>query len=165
VQPRGCIYFAQNLADARVNMYGLSSQYRQPKNVSMSRDLAQQIVERSLYGKVVVAAKNPASLLSAVRKQWMRIIRLTMIERSRTLKADRIMQLTNELHRLRSLKFAVGRVDEVSCNVLFATADDLVRLAPACSTLFVTYDFPREYLHLMTSWMPQSSLVVFYGQR
>ncbi len=146
-------------------MYGLSSQYRQPKNISISRDLAQQIAERSLYGMVVVAAEKPVSSLSAVRKQWMRIIRLTMIERSRTLKAERIMRLTNELHRLRSLKFATGRVDEVSCNVLFATADNLARLAPACSTLFVTYDFPREYLHLMTSWMPRNSLVVFYGQR
>jgi len=142
-------------------VYGLSSQYRQPKNVSLSRDLAQQIAERSLYGKVVVAAEKPVVLLSSVRKQWMRIIRLTMIERSRTLKADRIMQNTNELHRLRSLKFAVGHADEVSCNVLFASADDLARLAPACSTLFVTYNFPREYLHLMTSWMPRSSLVVF----
>lgn len=145
-------------------MYGLSSQYRQPKSVSISRDLAQQIAERSLYGKIVVAANNPMSSLSAVRKQWMRIIRLTQIERARTLKAERIIQLTNEVNRLRSLKFGVGFADEVDCNVLFATADDLARLAPACSTLFITYDFPREYLHLMTSWMPRSSLVVFYAK-
>ena len=146
-------------------MYGLSSQYRQPKSVSISRDLAQQIAERSLYGKIVVAASNPISSLSAVRKQWMRIIRLNQIERARTLKAERIMQLTNEINRLRSLKFGVGFADEVNCNVLFATADDLARLAPACSTLFVTYDFPREYLHLMTSWMSPNALVVIYGQK
>lgn len=145
-------------------MYGLSSQYRQPKSLSLSRDLAQQIAERSLYGKVVVAANNPISSLSAVRKQWMRIIRLTQIERARTLKTERIMQLANEVNRLRSLKFGVGFADESDFNVLFATANDLARLAPACATLFVTYDFPREYLHLMTSWMPRSSLVVFYAK-
>lgn len=130
----------------------------------MSRDLAQQIAERSLYGRIVVAASNPISSLSAVRKQWMRIIRLVQIERARTLKTERIMQLTNEINRLRALKFGVGFADEADCRVLFATADDLARLAPACSTLFITYDFPREYLHLMTSWMPRSSLVVFYGK-
>lgn len=128
----------------------------------MSRDLAQQIAERSLYGKVVVAASNPISSLSAVRKQWMRIIRLTQIERARTLKAERIMQLTYEVNRLRSLKFGVGFANEVDCNVLFATADDLMYLAPPCSTLYVTYDFPREQLYLMTSWMPANGLVVFY---
>lgn len=146
-------------------MYGLSTQYKQLKNASLSRDLAENIAERSAYGQVVIAASKPLSSLSAVRKQWVRMIYLLRVERSRTLKADRIIQLTNEINRMRALKFRAGCADEFNWNVLFATAQDLARLAPECATLYVTYDFPKEYLHLMASWMPRHSLVVFYGKR
>lgn len=147
-----------------VIMDGLLIEYR-ACTTSLSRDLARQIQERSLYGKIVVAAKNPISSLSTVRKQWLQILRSTQIERARTLNQKRISELTHEFARLQTMVFSMKATNEPSRkDVIFATADELARVAPACSTLFVTYDFPREQLHLMTSWMPSSCLVVIYEQ-
>lgn len=144
-------------------MHGLSIEHRNPQNIARSRDLARHIMERSLYGKVVVVANNPNSALSAMRKQWVYLLNRLQIDRARTLKTERIYRLSHELVRLRSLTFSAKAKDAMQgCGIVFATADDLMYLAPPCITLYVTYDFPREQLHLMTSWMPANGLVVFY---
>lgn len=147
-------------------MHGLNLERRNVENISLSRDLAQHIVERSVYGRIVVAAESPISSLSAVRKQWVRILRQVYIERARTLKPDRIRQLAYELNRLQKVEFSAKPADAIdSCGVVFATANDLAQLAPDCTTLYVTYDFPKEWLYLMTSWMRLNGLVVMYGQK
>lgn len=147
-------------------MHGLSVEYRNPMHASRSRDLAQDIARRSIHGRVVVVAEKPIVCLSAVRKQWVRIIRRTHIERARTLNKQRINELSYELVRLQEIGFSAKTADVLhSQDVLFATADDLARLAPACSVLYVTYAFPKEKLYLMTSWMPRNGLVVIYGQK
>lgn len=147
-------------------MHGLNLERRNVENISLSRDLAQHIVERSLHGRIVVAAENPISSLSAVRKQWVRILRRVYIERARTLKSDRVRQLTYELSRLQKVEFSAKTAHAMDgCDVVFATANDLAQLAPDCTTLYVTYDFPKEWLYLMTSWMGLNGLVVTYGQR
>ena len=145
-------------------MNNLSVLHRSPRSVPLSRDLAEHIVERSVYGRVVVAADNPVNMLSTVRKQWVRILRRLNVERARTLNHKTISDLSYELVRLQEMDFSAKAADAMeSCSVVFATADDLARIAPECPTLYVTYEFPREKLYLMTSWMPRNALVVIYG--
>lgn len=147
-------------------MHGLNIEHRNVGNTSLSRDLAQHIAERSTYGRVVVAAEKPVSSLSAVRKQWVRILRRTYVERARTLNPERIQRLTYEFARLQKIEFSAKAADAMSgCDVVFATANDLAQLAPDCTTLYAAYDFPKEWLHLMTSWMTLNGLVVIYGQK
>ena len=156
----------KNLADARVNMHGLSIEHRKVSGTSLSSDLAQYIAERSVYGRIVVVAEKPVSSLSAVRKQWVRILRRIYVERARTLNPERIQRLTYELARLQKIEFSAKAADAMNgYDVVFATANDLAQLAPDCTTLYVTYDFPKEWLHLMASWMTLNSLVVIYGQK
>lgn len=144
-------------------MHNLSLEIREYKE-PMARDLVEDIIKRSSYGKIVVATKNPIASLSAVRKQWLRAIRHIEKERASTLKAERIRQLSSELLRLNATRFGILRdLDSVdNLNVIFATANDLASIAPPCTTLYVTYKFPREQIYLMTSWMQPKGLVVFY---
>lgn len=147
-------------------MHRLTIERRRIANVSLSRDLAQHIAERSSYGKIVVATDKPISSLSAVRKQWVRILRRTHVERARTLNPERVKRLTWELARLQKIEFSAKAADAMNgFDVVFATANDLAQLAPDCTTLYVTYEFPKEWLHLMTSWMALSALVIIYGQK
>jgi hypothetical protein len=147
-------------------MHGLNLRYRHlGKNVSLSKDLAERICERASYGKIVVVASNPTIMLSSVRKQYLRIIYRLQVERSRTLQSEQGQSLSNELARMRNLSFTTKLSDTLEANITFATADEVARSAPECSTLYVTYDFPKERLHLMTSWMPKNGQVVLYEQR
>lgn len=145
-------------------MHNLQVELRELRsNMSLSMDLAQQISERSLSGKIVVVAQNPRSSYASVKKQWQRLIRQIEKERSGTLGSVQITKLQNEIRRMRELTFSFSFSNfELDAGVTFASADDLVEMPPICQTIFVTYDFERTKLHLLTSWLPLHSLVVIY---
>jgi len=145
-------------------MHSLRVEHRHPcAGRTLAWDLMGQLA--SPQGKVAIAAENPVALLSAVRKQWLRQTRRLQIERARTLDAVRLLAISRELSYMQNLRFtAKVTEDMLGADVMFGTADDLVQIAPACSVLYVTYDFPKEKLHLMTSWMPKNGIVVIYGK-
>jgi hypothetical protein len=145
-------------------MHNLEVELRELRsNMSLSMDLAQQIAERSLSGKIVVIAQNPQSSYASVKKQWQRLIKRLETERARTLEPTQIARLQNEIVRMQRLTFSFTYSNfELDADVTFATADDLVEMPPVCQTVYVTYDFERRKLHLLTSWMPLHSLVIIY---
>lgn len=145
-------------------MHGLKLKYRHiGTSASLSKDLAQRVYESSSRGKVVVVANNPTSMLSSVRKQYLRLIYRTRIERSRTLQTEQVQLLSRQISQMQKLSFTAKLADTLSADITFARAEELARIAPECSALYVTYDFPKEKLHLMTSWMPKNGQVVIYG--
>jgi hypothetical protein len=146
-------------------MHGLKVEYRRLNRKPLAFDLATHIYERSLHGKVAVVAKNPVATLSSVRKQWIKIMRRLQIERARTLKAERVLALTRQFADMQNTEFTAEMPNDLlEADVTFATADDLVRVPPPCNSIFITYSFEREKLHMLTAWMPRNGVVVIYGQ-
>jgi hypothetical protein len=118
---------------------------------------------RSLCGKIAVVTDKPKELLSATRKQWMRIYRQGLNEQASTLDATRILELIRILANMQSIRFSAKSPDDLlEADVTFAAADDFARVPPVCPTVYVTYAFEREKLHMLTSWMPRNGLVVLY---
>jgi hypothetical protein len=144
-------------------MHQLSVLHRSPQG-SLSKDLAEEILRRSTFGKVAVVTNRPVILLSATKKQWAKLIRHVQRERSSTLNAVTIADLTQQLSWMQSLCFtAKAPLDLLEADVTFATAEAFVRTPPICQTLCVIYRFEKVKLHMLTSWMPRNSLVVIYG--
>jgi hypothetical protein len=145
-------------------MYGLHVETLSPHK-GLSRDLVEHILDHSLPGKIVVVTDKPHNLLSSTRKQWINLIRKTDIERARTLDAERIQDLSNQLRWMQRLRFTAKQpTDFLEADITFATAEHLVLHAPGCVNIYFTFDIPRESLHIITSWMPRRGLVVIYGQ-
>ena len=143
-------------------MHGLTIEYRSP-NGSLSRDLARQLSDTVTGGKVAVVAENPVALLSSTKKQWMKLTRRAQSDRSATLNASTIVQLTQQIAWMQSAKFSAKPPDDLlEANFTFATADSFVRFPPVCPVVYVTYAFDREKLHMLTSWMPKSGRIVIY---
>jgi hypothetical protein len=75
--------------------------------------------------------------------------------------------LASDLARMQTVTFSAtvpeGIGDALLAHVTFMDADQCTRFAPICRTMYVTYTFPREQLHMMTSWMPRNGLVVLYA--
>lgn len=133
---------------------------------SLSRDLAEQICDRSMQGKVAIVTDRPIVLLSATRKQWLKLMRRAQRDRSRTLNTLKIVQLTQQIAWMQSLRFTATAPDDLlEADITFATAEDFVRIPPVCRTVYVTYEFEKEKLHMLTSWMPKGGLVIIYGQK
>jgi len=66
---------------------------------------------------------------------------------------------------MENLTFTTKLHDMLDADVTFATAEDFVRLAPTCRTIYITYNFEREKLHMLTAWMPRNAVVVIYEQK
>lgn len=126
-----------------------------------TKDLARHLYTRMSCGKVVIVAKNPRTLISALRKQWLKLARKVHKERASTLSGSRIYELTNIVSRMYTLQFTTHYPpDECPGDIYLATVDQLLRWAPECRTMYVTCEIEREKLHLITAWMSMGSLVV-----
>lgn len=146
-------------------MHNLRVSHRLPVG-SLSHDLAKRICEEGMQGQVAVVADKPIVLLAATRKQWLKLMHRAQRDRSSTLNALKISQLTQQIAWMQSLRFTATAPDDLlEADVTFATAEDFVRIPPMCRTVYVTYEFEREKLHMLTSWMPTGGSVVIYGQK
>ena len=144
-------------------MHGLKVEKHSLQSESLSSVLAKDVYCRGAQGKIAIVADKPNALLSATRKQWLRLIRQTQNERSATVNPTRANLLTQQLLWMQSLSFTSKPPNDIlEADITFATADDFVRVPPVCRCIYVTYSFEREKLHMLTAWMPRNSLVVVY---
>jgi len=144
-------------------MHGLFIEKYQLEGGSLSRNLALHICSHSQNGKIAVATDKPETLLPAVRKQWLKLLRQVQNERAGVLNPTRVDMLTQQILWMQGLSFTYTLPDDLlEADVTFATADDFVRTPPICRCVYVTYGFEREKLHMLTAWMPRNSSVVIY---
>lgn len=130
---------------------------------SLSWDLAHHMYARSLQGKIAVVTDKPVELLSATRKQWLKLLRRAQREQASTLNATRILELMRQISYMRGLEFAAKAPDDIpEADITFATADDFVKIPPVCATVYITCAVEREKMHMLTSWLPKNSVVVVY---
>jgi hypothetical protein len=135
-------------------------------NRSLSRDLTYHMQNRYNCGKIAVATSNPSALLSAVRKQWLRLIRLAERERASTLDSRRKYELDQAIRRLRSTSFtAQNPANDSAAFVSFATAEQFRLFPPMCTTLYIVEPIGKIDQYMLASWMPRNGTVVIYGQR
>ncbi len=146
-------------------MLGLYTEQRSLNGKTLlSWDLARHIYMRGLQGKVAIVTDKPVELLATTKKQWLKLMRQVQRERSSTLNATRVAELTRQIVWMQSLSFsAKPPEDMLEADVTFARADDFVRVPPQCGALYVTYQFEREKLHMITAWMPEGAVVVVYA--
>lgn len=147
-------------------MHGLRVEYLQiAANKSLASAIVPKIVERAYYGKVVIVASKPINMLSALRKQWLRVERRVWKTRAQTLGAARTRELSAELAFMQHLRFtAKPPGDVLAADVTIVTAEHLLHAAPMCQTMLIACPLPKETLHMITSWMPRGGVVVIYGQ-
>lgn len=136
-------------------MYGLEVEHRRvPKSKSLSSDIARHFSNRR--GQAIVVTNKPLSMLSAVKKQWLKIEYRLKVERAGSLNREYIRTLCDQLEYMQSVKFSATPPDDMlSADITFATADDFVAVSSICQTAYVTYEFIPIKLHMLTSWMPR----------
>lgn len=129
----------------------------------LSLCLAQHIYSHGPQGKIAIVTHAPNALLSATRKQWLRLLRKAQNERSSTLNAARENMLTAQILWMQGLSFtSKAPNDLLEADITFATAEDFVRVPPVCRCVYITYSFEHEKLHMLTAWMPRNSLLVIH---
>ena len=130
----------------------------------LSWDLAHHLYAHGTQGKVVIVCEKPTDLLSTMKKQWLKLMRQAQRERASTLNAIRIYELTRQISWMQQLTFSAKFADDlVGIGVALATTEDLLRVPPVCSALYITYPIEKEKLYMLTAWMPKRAAVVLYA--
>lgn len=130
---------------------------------SLSWDIAHHMFTRYTLGKILVVTDRPTPFLSSVSKQWHKVIREVSRERSSTLQAHRILELSRENSTMQHLRMTAGRPQELPSNdVYFVSLKDALDWPPSCQTMYVTIPLQDRYFKQITANMPHHSLVVRY---
>lgn len=147
-------------------MYGLAVEHRKIEGkMVLSKDLANHMSARQLNGKIAVATEKPTALLSAVRKQWFRLIRQAQRERSSVLGKRYKLNLDHHIERLQKTSFtSKPPIDDPIADIAFATVEQFLLAPPVCCTLYLVGDIGKREQHMLASWMPPHGLVVIYEQ-
>jgi len=125
-----------------------------------AKDLAKHLYTRIFSAPVVIVADKPITTLGQLRKQWFKLYRRVKREQASTLDPGRLKEYTHILSRMLAMRFTTKWPDDSPAHVYIASAEQLLRWAPECRTLYVTCDIELEDLHRITSFMPRGSLVV-----
>ncbi len=132
-------------------------------HTSLSSDIAKHIMKRLKVGAIVVVSKQPTALLASTRKQWLRLVRQLENRRAGTTDATKIANYSKQIARMQQADFsAKPPAEDPFATVLFATAEELLRFAPMCQTMYVATPTEKETLHKITSFMPEGGVVVIY---
>lgn len=125
--------------------------------------LADELVLRMHYGKIVIVVDNPTRYIVPLRKRWLRLARRVRVERASTLDPVKIAQLEYKEGYMRSMRFtAKYPPDEYPGNVYVVSLDKALLWPPECSTMFIVSDLELHEKYLLTAWMSSYSLVVLY---
>jgi hypothetical protein len=125
-----------------------------------AKDLAKHLYTRMKCGPVIIVTERPTVLLSALRKQWLKLCRKVQRQSASTLQATRLRELQENITTMQTLRFATtSPADQYPPDVYTATTK-LLRHMPECRTLYVTCDVAPRQLELLTTQMPKHSLVV-----
>lgn len=131
---------------------------------ALALDIAQQL--DSKRGKTVVVCEHPTAIASLVSKKWHQRLRPLLRDYASTLDTPKRQGLGQKIAWMRSLVFsAVGKADQLETSktdVLFCTAETLLRYAPVCQAMYITCPIRHKDLHLITAWMLPKDTVIRY---
>jgi len=146
-------------------MHGFYTEYRElPPGTKLSHDLAQHIYLRSAKGSVIVVTDRPHDLAAITKKQWNILIRLVQRERSSTLKAARIAELSNQIGWMQDMKFIINlQKDPKEHSIIFAALEQLKVTPPACSAMYITITLDGDALNTIVRNMREPSILIRYN--
>jgi hypothetical protein len=145
------------------NMHGLKVSRIKLDGRQINDALTQDLLQQHDNGKIVIATNEPRTLLSVVRKHWMKKLRRLHVERAKLLTGLQASRLAAQIAALEATTFTAKLpCDSLDADVTFATMEDLIRFCPSCKLIYVTYHVPSEKLYMLTAWMPHEGKVIIY---
>jgi hypothetical protein len=134
-------------------------------SVALSVDLAYHISRRRHQGTVAVVASSPRALMSSVRKQWLRLIRLAQREKASTLNRQRKDNLDEVIRTMQTICFtAKDPAGDSSAYVSFAPVERFIAAPPMGATLYIVEPVTKPELYMLASWMRPGGMVVVYDK-
>lgn len=129
----------------------------------IAADMMRHLYTRQYLGKTVVVCDQPIIMLSAARKQWLKLARALQRQRSSTLNADKILKFTHGIAHMQRLRFSSKPpLEHPATDAFFLTPDELQTLPAQCLTVYLTQ--PVGQHNTLLEQLPPDAVVVDYAQ-
>lgn len=130
---------------------------------SIIADAMRHLNTRQHLGKAVVICDQPAVVLSAARKQWLKLSRSLQKQRSSTLNADKILKYTHTITRMQRMHFTTkDPLEQPNGEVYFLTPGQLATMPVHCWSIYVLGPLPDKAGRAMLRQLPSEALVIDY---
>jgi hypothetical protein len=131
---------------------------------TLASDIARHMQTRQYLGTTFIICDSPHSILSAVRKQWLKAARHLQNMRASTLNVEEILRLTHAIMHMQNMLFvAKPPHDSPHAMVYFISPDQVEHIPYSCYTLYVTCDVPTTTLTAAVKRLPAQALIVAYN--
>jgi len=129
----------------------------------IASDIARHVQSRQYLGTTIVVCRNPLSMLSATRKQWLRLSRNLQKQRASTLNAEEILRFTHTIMHMQHLQFiAQAPTEKAEGHIFFTTPEELHVLPPGCVSLYIVAPPRAAQLQTWIGSLSADGLVVDY---
>lgn len=130
---------------------------------SISADVMRHLHTRQHLGRAVVITDDPIPVLSAARKQWLKLSRSLQKQRSSTLNADKILKYTHAVTRMQRMHFtAKTPLERPEADIYFLSPDNITTLPIDCWTVYFLSCTQTQKILPTLRQLPEGSLIVDY---
>lgn len=132
---------------------------------SVAADIMRHLHTRQHLGKAVVISDQPAALLAASRKQWLKLARTIQKQRASTLNADKILKYTHTITHMQHMRFtAKNALQDAEADVYFLDKDTCDSMPLHCYSIYFTSDLPTETTRQLLGQLPSEALMIDYNR-
>ena len=132
---------------------------------SIAADMMRHLHTRQHLGKALVICEHPVVVLSAARKQWLKIARSLQKQRASTLNADKILKYTHTITHMQHLHFtAKSPLEDPEADVYFTTLANLQAVPLHCFSIYLTVQLQPAQVAYLVAHLPAEALLVDYEQ-
>jgi hypothetical protein len=130
---------------------------------SVAADIMRHLHTRQHLGKVTVITEQPAALLAASRKQWLKLSRTIQKQRSSTLNADKILKYTHTITHMQHMRFtAKTALQDPEADVYFLDKASCQIMPLHCYSIYFTTAIDNDAARTMLEQLPSESLMIDY---
>jgi hypothetical protein len=132
---------------------------------SIAADIMRHLHTRQHLGKAVVICEQPAGLLAASRRQWLKMGRTIQKQRASTLSADKILKYTHTITHMQHLRFSTrSPLEEPEADLYFLGEGQCTTMPLHCYSVYVTVPISRQTASAIIGQLPADALVIDYGR-
>jgi hypothetical protein len=145
------VYFEQRISSAR-------------GTDSVAADVMRHLHARQHLGKAIVLCDgNPVVMLSAARKQWLKLSRSIQKQRASTLNADKILKFTHTIARMQRMRFTMKHpLERPDADIYFLRPSQLDSIPANCFTFYLVQHVGTVNARKIAEGLPPDSLLVDY---
>ena len=131
---------------------------------SVAADIMRHFHARQHLGKATIICDHPLIMLSAARKQWLKLSRHAQKQRASTLNADKILKYTHTITRMQNMRFTMKSArDYPEADVFFVTPEDGNHMVHFNQSAYVIPALTDDGANILIQHMREDGLIIDYS--